>query len=588
VVIRSDALPKRAPFQTGGGTTKIVSRRSVVWEDAPDRFEAGTPPVINAVAFARALELNRRFGTGVFEPRRPAATAPSEILHRDELLEFSGRELLQRLRGAVMGRGHLVPAAGGFLPYIHLDNAASTPACVPVWKAVCQAWRLPEDQQAELVAIARAMSAGFFGAPAAGYDLIFTSNTTEAINIATKALTWEPDAGRVPEYEPVVLNTFLEHNSNELPWRFAKGVTLIRTPIDDEGFPDLSEMERRLREYNRDQAHGRKRIRIVAVSGASNVLGTCPDLGEISRLAHRYQALVFVDAAQLAGHRAIRAEADHLDGLAFSGHKMYAPFGTGGLILKKGLWPAGSEAFEGIRRSGDENVVGIAALGKAIDLLQRVGMDIVQEEELSLTRKALQVLATVPSLELYGIRDPDSPRINQRLGVISFGLKQTPHNLAAERLAETAAIGARTGCFCAHILVKRLLHIHPLREAVAHLGLKLAPGVTKALLPGLVRISFGLENDEADVRRLVMALKRIAGERPSLAARLLAKTHNAVPFVPETDTRRRMRAAMERATSSFFQTSAEAKGDRPQRPASSGRHPFKGMIFLGQPCCRKS
>lgn len=588
VIVRSHAVRNGVPFQTGGGTTRIVSRRSVVWEDAPDRFEAGTPPVINAVAFARALELTRRFGARVFERRPPAASTPFEILRRDELLEFSGRELLHRLRRAVMGRGRSVPAAEGFLPFIHLDNAASTPAFLPVWKAVCQAWRLPENLQAELVAIVRAMCAGFFGAPSERYDVIFTSNTTEAINIAAKALTLKPPPGRVSEFEPVVLNTLLEHNSNELPWRFAKDVPLIRTPVDDEGFPDLSEMERLLRQYNQDRAHGKKRIRIVAVSGASNVLGTCPDLGEISRIAHRYQALVFVDAAQLAGHRAIRTEADGLDGLAFSGHKMYAPFGAGGLILKKGLWPAGSGTFEGIRRSGDENIVGIAALGKAIDLLQRVGMDIVREQELSLTRTALRELAGVPGLEIYGIRDPDSPRIKQKGGVISFGLNHTPHNLAAEKLAETAGIGARTGCFCAHILVKQLLRIHPIREAMAHLGLKLAPGVIKSLLPGLVRISFGLENDEADVRRLVMALKRIAGERPSLAARLLARTHNAMPFVPETVVRRRMRADMERAASFVYRTPAvDGEGDRQRPPAFSGRIPSKGMIFMGQPCCRK-
>ena len=225
VAFRSGALPKGVPFQTGGGTARIVSRRSVVWDGAPDRFEAGTPPVINAVAFARALELARSYGIHTFQPGPREASSPSQILHADDLLEFSGRELLGRLRRTTMGRGRPVPTAGGFLPYLHADNAASTPTFQAVWNAVRQAWRLPEDRRAELVAAVRILCAGFFGAPADRYDMIFTSNTTEAINVAAQALARTPSRERVPECETVVLNTIAEHNSNELPWRFTEGVT---------------------------------------------------------------------------------------------------------------------------------------------------------------------------------------------------------------------------------------------------------------------------------------------------------------------------------------------------------------------------
>jgi hypothetical protein len=152
----------------------------------------------------------------------------------------------------------------------------------------------------------------------------------------------------------------------------------------------------------------------------------------------------------------------------------------------------------------------------------------------------------VPGLRIFGIADPDSPRVARRLGVISFGLKHVPHNLAAEELAETAGLGVRTGCHCAHILVKRLLRIHPVREALSNLGLMFAPRITKSFLPGLVRISLGLENDEADIHRLALALYRIATRRPSLVTRLLAKTRNATPFLPNTETLRRIRADAER------------------------------------------
>ncbi len=588
VIARRDALPKGAPFQTGGGTVRIVSRRSVVWEDAPDRFEAGTPPVINAVAFARALELARRFGAGAFEACPREGISPRRILREDDLLGFSGRELLERLSQATMGRGRPVPTADGHMPYIHFDNAASTPTFRPVWDAARLAWRLPEDRRPELVAEVRAMCAGFFGAPSDRYEVLFTSNTTEAVNIAAQALARKPLPGPEPESETVVLNTFAEHNSNELPWRFAEGATLVRTPVDDDGFPDLEEMERLLREYNGDRVHGRKRIRVVAVGGASNVLGSCPDLAEIARIAHRYQALLFVDAAQLAGHRAIRMAADGLDGLAFSGHKMYAPFGAGGLILRKELWPAGEAAFEAARESGDENVAGVAALGKAIDLLERIGMDVVHEEELRLTRTALRELAAVPGLRLYGVTDPDSPRLARRLGIISFGLKRLPHNLAAEELAETAGIGVRTGCHCAQILVKRLLRIHPAREFLANLGSKFAPRVTRSFLPGLVRVSFGLENEASDVRRLALALKKIAGRRPSLVARLLARTHNAAPVRRDTETLRRMRGAIGREASAVYGAAPASVAEaRPRHRALSDLIPSGGMTYLGRPCCRK-
>ncbi|MFZ2420017.1 MAG: aminotransferase class V-fold PLP-dependent enzyme, partial [Anaerolineae bacterium] len=136
---------------------------------------------------------------------------------------------------------------------------------------------------------------------------------------------------------PVVVNTILEHNSNELPWRRLPGVALIRFPADDEGFLDLNALEALLRAYNQEGRHGRKRIRLVAVSGASNVLGVFNDLAEISRIVHRYGARLLVDAAQLIAHRKVEMAACGIDYLAFSAHKAYAPFGTGALVVRKGL-----------------------------------------------------------------------------------------------------------------------------------------------------------------------------------------------------------------------------------------------------------
>ncbi|MGA2533164.1 MAG: aminotransferase class V-fold PLP-dependent enzyme [Candidatus Aminicenantales bacterium] len=589
LAVRKAAFPPGVPFQTGGGTTRIVSRRSVVWEDAPDKFEAGTPAVINAVALALAAQIVRRRGAGVFKVRDGSAGTAARLPDCDGLEGWSGRDLLGRLRASVMGAGRQVPTANGSESFVYLDNAASTPAFQPVWRAFSRAWRQPEDEQRRLVARAKGACARFFGAPLTRYEMIFTSNTTEAINLAALSLEHEPPREPAVRFEPVILNTLMEHNSNELPWRFAKGVSLVRTPVDGDGFPDMNEMERLLREYNADRAHGRRRIRVVAVSGASNVLGTCPDLGEISRISHMYGARILVDAAQLAAHRKIDMEADDIDYLAFSGHKMYAPFGSGGLVARKGLLPSGSEKLESIRASGEENAAGIAALGKAVELLERVGMNVVGEEERKLTGKALRELAAVPGIEIYGIKDPDSPRFERRGGVVSFGLKRVPHNLVAEKLAGEGGIGVRDGCFCAHILVKRLLGISPVREALADAGLRLAPRLTKSMLPGLVRVSFGIENDERDIGRLVNALMNIAAERVCLRDRLLARTHNATPVVPDTNVRRRMRAAAERAVENVFGPAPRNDpGVSESAPVFAGHSSSSGINFLGRPCCRRS
>ena len=152
----------------------------------------------------------------------------------------------------------------------------------------------------------------------------------------------------------------------------------------------------------------------MAVSGASNVLGVFNDLAEIGRIVHRYGARLLVDAAQLVAHRKVEMEACGIDYLAFSAHKVYAPFGTGVLVVRKGLLSFSPAELELIRSSGEENVGGIAALGKALVLLQRIGLDVIQEEEQALTGRALRGLAQIPGLKIYGIKDPDSPTVRPK------------------------------------------------------------------------------------------------------------------------------------------------------------------------------
>ena len=153
---------------------------------------------------------------------------------------------------------------------------------------------------------------------------------------------------------------------------------------------------------------------------------------------------------------------------------------AGVLVARKGLLNFSPAELELIQSSGEENVGGIAALGKALVLLQRIGLDVIQEEEQALTARALRGLAQIPGLKIYGIKDPDSPRFAQKGGVIAFDLKDIMPNRVAKELAERGGIGVRYGCHCAHLLIKRLLNIPPLLEQFQGLILTLFPRLSAA------------------------------------------------------------------------------------------------------------
>jgi selenocysteine lyase/cysteine desulfurase len=477
----------------------------VIWAKAPDKFEAGTPAIINIIAFAKALLLIQQFGNDIFREVNIQKLTAAEILYHDELEGYQGQELLDKLRHTLIGRSTLVPTNEGLKPFINFDNAASTPTFMPVWNAVSQAWQQPVQVQQEIVNEVKSICSKVLGAPAARYDVIITSNTTDAINLAAESLSNEI----TQDVESVFLNTFLEHSSNDLPWRMIPNTSLIRLPVDNEGFVDVNELETLLEAYNVKGLHGKKRIRLVAISGASNVLGVCNNLADISRIVHRFEAKLLVDAAQLVAHRKVDMEGTDIDYLAFSAHKVYAPFGCGVLVVKKGMLTFNSAELEHIRSSGEENIGGIAALGKALVLLQRVGLDLVREEEKALTSKILHGMAQIPGLKVYGIGDPASPKLDHKVGVIVFGLKGMMADKVAKELTLRSGIGLRSGCHCAHIIIKRLLGISPGLEQFQRLIVTLFP---KLSLPGLVRVSLGIENTEKDVEILIQTLGKIAGQ----------------------------------------------------------------------------
>jgi selenocysteine lyase/cysteine desulfurase len=264
------------------------------------------------------------------------------------------------------------------------------------------------------------------------------------------------------------------------------------------------------------------RFDLVAVTGASNVTGEVWPVAELAALAHRHGAKLFVDAAQLAPHRPIDMAASGIDLLAFSGHKLYAPFGAGALVgrLAAGepllhgggaikwvsvddvVWTDGPERYE----AGSPNVIGVVALAAACRALMSAGMDVLADHERRLAARLWSRLSTVPGLRLLSLW-PSAP---DRVGVATFTLEGHRDHALAERLSADHAIGVRHGCFCAHPLMTRLLDIPAATAARLHAELQ-AGGDPE--LPGAVRASIGVGTTEADIDALVGALQQIAAPR---------------------------------------------------------------------------
>ena len=137
---------------------------------------------------------------------------------------------------------------------------------------------------------------------------------------------------------------------------------------------------------------------------------------------------------------------DGIDYLAFSGHKMYAPFGSGALIVKKGTLTFDPTELEQIKASGEENVVGVAAMGKAMTLLERIGLDVIQDEERALTQRALRGLTNIPDIEIFGLHDPDSPEFHRisDLNLKDVSLKEALQSKFLRTIRESHAHSSET------------------------------------------------------------------------------------------------------------------------------------------------
>lgn len=525
VAVRRDALPQGIPYETGGGTVRVVSENHVLWAGAPDRYEAGTPAILNIIAFARGLQLQKE-NDQAFSAKTGDAEKLADLMEDPIPGRESGRKLLEKVKPMLVGRSVRVPTETGEIPYTNLDNGASTPSFAPVWDCFQQSLHVPPGSYRQLVEDSKRICLRFLGASEAEYELIFTSNTTEGLNTFARLASTSLKAGG----EITVLNSLIEHNSNELPWRCTKGLSLLRLEVDDDGFIDLGQMEETLHKRNAAPANTLPPIGWVSISGASNVLGALNDLEAISAITHKFGAKLLVDSAQLIAHRQIEMEKTGIDALVFSGHKVYAPFGTGALVLRKSAFRMEPALIRSLQESGEENLAGVVSLAAILKLLEKIGMDHVEEDERELTLRLLEGLKSIPGLDIYGIQDADHPRMHRRSGVITLTFRDTPFNIASNRLAELGGVGVRSGCFCSHLLVKRLLKVGAFRARLVDIGFIFLSRFTKLVMPGLVRISIGLENTPEEIDHCIETVRRVAAEPQPWHNRMIARSHNGSPF----------------------------------------------------------
>jgi selenocysteine lyase/cysteine desulfurase len=436
------------------------------------------------------------------------------------------------------GRDLQVPlAAGGTSRYVNLDLAASAPAMEAVAAAVTEAlpWYSSVHRGAgyasqtstRLYEASRVAVHRFAGA---GDDdvVIFVRNTTDALNTLANAL-------KLGEGE-VVLTTAVEHHANLLPWRRIAPVVHLPPPASPAAL--LDDMSRALTQH---------RVAVVAMTGASNVTGEVFPVAEVARLAHDAGALMVVDAAQLAPHRAIDMAAMGIDCLALSGHKMYAPFGTGALVAPRRLLDssepllAGGGAVDFVtlddvlwthlpdrHEAGSPNVLGAVAMGAACTELQRCGMDAVAGHERDLLRHLDARLAAIPQVTVHRLWHGGEV---DRLGVCTFTVSGVHHAMVAAFLSAEHAVGVRHGCFCAHPYITHLLGLTPKQADQVRSDLRRGE---HAHVPGAVRASFGLGTTDDDVDILCDALTTLVERGPALD---YVQDHATGDYLPTTDVR---------------------------------------------------
>ena len=384
-------------------------------------------------------------------------------------------------------------------PLVYLDNAATSQKPRQVVEAIMEAYSTWNSNihrgvhHLSQVATAhheeaRKAVAAFINARSSD-EIVFTKGTTDSLN----ALAFSFGEAFIHEGDEIIVSG-LEHHSNIVPWQMLcarKKAVLRHIPLQEDLTLDLEAFKGMLNE----------RTKLVSVAHVSNVLGIIQPVEEIICLAHEKHIPVCIDGAQSVPHMQVDVQALDCDFLAFSGHKMYSPTGIGVLYGKR-EWleklpphEGGGEMIEHVRwegttynelpykfEAGTPNFVGSYALHKAVEYMQSIGWKALESHERELTEYCESQLAAIPGVHIYAANRP-------KAGVISFNvyngqLSTLIHPFDIGTLLDQQGVAVRTGHHCAEPLID-------------HLG-----------VPGTVRVSFGLYNDQSDVDAFIAALKK--------------------------------------------------------------------------------
>ncbi|WP_326612534.1 aminotransferase class V-fold PLP-dependent enzyme [Streptomyces scopuliridis] len=416
----------------------------------------------------------------------------------------------------VLGREVTVPlVTGGEVTYAALDYAASAPALQRVWDDVAayapyygsvhRGAGYLSQLSTDLFENSRRTVAEFLGCRP-GDQVVFTRSTTDSLNLL---------AAVVPaECEVFVFET--EHHASLLPWRDAR-VTYLnapRTPGEA-----VATLERAL------AGRGSEGPALVCVTGASNVTGELWPVRELAAAAHAGGARIVLDAAQLAPHHPVDIAELDVDWVAFSGHKLYAPFGSG-VLAGRADWLqdaepylAGGGASRKVARradggvdvdwhttaarheAGSPNVIGVYAIASACKALTDAGFEALVAREQRLVARVREGLAGVPEVKVLSLFGEDAPRV----GVLSFVVEGWNSSHFAAALSAEYGIGVRDGLFCAHPLVRTLLDSDP--QEPGECGAPEAEPGERSL--NAIRVSFGAGTPDEHVDRFVRAVREL-------------------------------------------------------------------------------
>lgn len=425
-------------------------------------------------------------------------------------------------RQHVVGVETKTPLSNGQLsPYINLDNAATTPPLknvideiinfAPLYSSIHRGKGYKSRYTTQLYEKSREVVADFVNGDKKYHTVIYVKNTTEAINKLSYRICQNYSSNKC-----VILATDMEHHSNDLPWRDKYLVDYIK--INKNGQLSLEDLEMKLIKY-------RGKVRLVTVTGASNVTGYINPVYKIAAMAHHYGSQILVDGAQLIPHKSFDMKSvhnpEHIDFLTFSTHKMYAPFGSGVLIGPTNFFSSGKPDYKGggtvkvvthdsvlweepphNEEAGTPNIMGIISLTSAIKTLNEIGMDRIDKYETRLATYTRNKLKNIKKVIIY-----NKPNNNSDLvGIIPFNIKGINHDEVAQILADDYGIAVRNGCFCAQPYIQKLLGVSD-REISLHM--------TKpdSIHPGVVRISLGMYNNKKEIDILIDTIKHIASTK---------------------------------------------------------------------------